>query len=74
MDGFIGAHVHSCIRWNLLEKKIGGQIFFDISQKKWLGQLVVPVSVFGPHSTRGAGVKMFKDFGLPSEVVCELGS
>ena len=42
--------------------------------KKLLQQLGVPVSVFGPHSTRGAAVKMFKDFGLPSEVVCELGS
>jgi hypothetical protein len=42
--------------------------------KKLLAQLGVPVSVFGPHSTRGAGVKMLKDFGLPSEVVCELGS
>ena len=42
--------------------------------KKLLAGLGVPVSVFGPHSTRGAAVKMFKDFGLPSEVVCELGS
>jgi len=42
--------------------------------KNLLKQLGVPVSVFGPHSTRGAARKMFKDFGLPSEVVCELGS
>ena len=42
--------------------------------KKLLAGLGVPVSVFGPHSTRGAAVKMFKEFGLPSEVVCELGS
>ena len=32
------------------------------------------MSAFGPHSTRGAAVKMFKSLGLPSEVVCELGS
>ena len=42
--------------------------------KLWLKRLGVPVSVFGPHSTRGAAVKMLKDFGLPSEVVCELGA
>ena len=42
--------------------------------KKLLQQVGVPVSVFGPHSTRGAGVKMYKDFGLPSEIVCELGA
>ena len=39
-----------------------------------LHSLGVPMSVFGPHSTRGAGVKMFKKFGLSSETVCELGS
>jgi len=39
-----------------------------------LCQLGVPVSVFGPHSTRGAGVRMFKNLGLASEVVCELGA
>ena len=39
-----------------------------------LQHLGVPMSVFGPHSTRGAGVKMFKKFGVSSEVVCELGA
>ena len=28
---------------------------------------------FGPHSTRGAGVKLYKSLGLTSEQVCELG-
>ena len=40
--------------------------------KKLLSELGVPMSVYGPHSTRGASVKMFKSVGLPSEVVCEL--
>ena len=28
---------------------------------------------WGPHSTRGAGVQMFKNAGLSSEVVCQIG-
>ena len=42
--------------------------------KKMLADLGVPVGSFGPHSTRGAGVKMFKELGLSSEVVSEIGS
>ena len=41
--------------------------------KRALQRLGVPTSVFAPHSTRGAAVKMFKSLGVPSEVVCELG-
>ena len=38
-----------------------------------LSSLGVPTNVFGPHSTRGAGVKMYKALGFSSEIVCELG-
>ena len=41
--------------------------------RQLLLKMDVPMSVFGPHSTRGAAVKMFEKFGLSSEVVCELG-
>ena len=41
--------------------------------KHALEKLGVPISVFGPHSSRGAGVKMYKALGLSSEHVCELG-
>jgi hypothetical protein len=33
----------------------------------------VNTRAWGPHSTRGAAVRMFKDMGLSSEHVCELG-
>ena len=39
-----------------------------------LRRMGVPTGVFGAHSTRGAAVKMYKSMGLPSELVCELGS
>ena len=45
-----------------------GRITKDI-----LAQLGIPITVFGPHSTRGAAVKMYKALGLSSEQVCELG-
>ena len=38
-----------------------------------LSSLGVPMSVWGPHSTRGAGVLMYKQMGLSSEEVCEIG-
>ena len=41
--------------------------------KKVLTKLGVPTQFFGPHSTRGAGVSMYKEFGFPSETVCEIG-
>ena len=41
--------------------------------KLLLHRLGVPVRFWGPHSTRGAGVRMYKDLGLSSEEVCELG-
>ena len=41
--------------------------------RKVLASLGVDVKKFGPHSTRGAGVKMFKELGLSSEQVCQLG-
>jgi hypothetical protein len=54
--------------WKALSANSIGRITRQILQK-----LGVPMSVFGPHSTRGAGVKMFKKLGLSSDVVCELG-
>ena len=33
----------------------------------------VPSSVWGPHSTRGAGVGLMKKLGLSAEEVCEIG-
>ena len=30
-------------------------------------------NIWGPHSTRGAGVTMYKELGLSSEEVCEIG-
>ena len=33
----------------------------------------IPIQEFGPHSTRGAGVAMYKNLGLSSEAVCEVG-
>ena len=41
--------------------------------KNILQKLGVPMNIFGPHSTRGASVKMYKSLGLTSEIVCELG-
>ena len=41
--------------------------------KKALQKLGVDMRHFGPHSTRGAAVKMFKTLGLSSEEVCQLG-
>ena len=65
----------------------GGPIFLNLNPlhplsansigritKQLLASLGVPVSVFGPQSTRGAAVKNFKHLGLNSETVCELGS
>ena len=31
------------------------------------------MSVFGAHSTKGAGVSFYKRMGLSSEIVCEIG-
>ena len=33
----------------------------------------VSTSMWGSHSTRGAGVRLYKALGLPSEGVCEIG-
>ena len=41
--------------------------------KNLLKKLGVPMEVFGPHSTRGAGVKFYKDLEPSSEQVCGLG-
>ena len=41
--------------------------------RKGLQQLGLDISVWKPHSTRGAGVTMFKKLGLTSEEVCEVG-
>ena len=36
-------------------------------------KLGVPTNFRGPHSTRGAGVSFYKQLGLTSEEVCEIG-
>ena len=41
--------------------------------KNLLAEHGVPMSVFGAHSTRGAGVAYYKKLGLSSEHVAELG-
>ena len=41
--------------------------------KSLLSEFGIPTNVFGPHSTRGAAVKMFKQFGLSSDQVAQLG-
>ena len=41
--------------------------------KTLLAQHGVPMSVYGAHSTRGAGVQYYKQLGLSSEQVAELG-
>ena len=38
-----------------------------------LRRLGIPVNVWKPHSTRGAGVGMYKKLGMSSEEVCEIG-
>ena len=40
---------------------------------KMLSSLGLPKGVWGAHSTRGAGVTMYKELGLSSEQVCEIG-
>ena len=35
--------------------------------------LGVYVEACGPHSTRGAGVKLYRELGLTAEQVCEIG-
>ena len=44
--------------------------FFD---KNFFGPEGVEHVSVGAHSTRGAGVGMYKSLGLPSEQVCEIG-
>ena len=41
--------------------------------RKLLADLGVPTKIWGPHSTRGAGVQLYKYLGLNSEEVCEIG-
>ena len=33
----------------------------------------IDTSIWGPHSTRGAGVQFYKNLGMTSEHVCEIG-
>ena len=70
-----------------LQSKPGGPVFLSLNPpfqplsansigritRQLLLRLGVPMAIFGPHSTRGAAVKMFKKLGLSSEIVCELG-
>ena len=37
-----------------------------------LQQFGIPASFWGPHSTRGAVVQLYKKLGLTSEEVCEI--
>ena len=41
--------------------------------KQALSSLGIPMQIWKAHSTRGAGVAMYKNLGLTSEQVCELG-
>ena len=41
--------------------------------RKMLQNLGIATKLWGPHSTRGAGVKFYKKLGLTSEEVCEIG-
>jgi hypothetical protein len=41
--------------------------------KKVLSKFGIDTSFWGPHSTRGAGVQLYKKLGLNSEEVCEVG-
>ena len=41
--------------------------------KTLLTDFGIPTKYFGPHSTRGAAVKMFKNFGLSSDQMAQLG-
>ena len=41
--------------------------------KRLLEKFGVATGVWGPHSTRGAGVGLYKTLGLSSETVCEIG-
>ena len=41
--------------------------------KQELAKLGIDISVWKPHATRGAGVTMYKNMGLTSEQVCEIG-
>ena len=54
--------------WNPLSANSVGSL-----TAKMLAKLGLPKGIWGPHSTRGAGVKMYKELGLSSEQVCEIG-
>ena len=41
--------------------------------KTALEKLGVPTNFWGPHFTSGAGVSFYKQLGLTSEEVCEIG-
>ena len=41
--------------------------------KRILSKNGIPPQFWGAHSTRGAGVTMYKNLGLSSEQVCEIG-
>ena len=41
--------------------------------KRLLAKFGVSTTVWGPHSTRGAGVLHYKSLGMTSEEVCEIG-
>ena len=41
--------------------------------RRILASMGVRTTVWGPHSTRGAGVLMYKGLGLSAEEVCEVG-
>ena len=41
--------------------------------KALLAENGIPTQIWGAHSTRGAGVLLYKSLGLTSEEVCEIG-
>jgi hypothetical protein len=80
--------LHRYIELTVNQGRPGGPVFLALAPphrplsansigritQQLLKDLGVPVAVFGAHSTRGAAVKMYKNLGVSSEIVCELGS
>jgi len=70
-----------------LQGKSGGPVFLSLQApwkplsanalgsitKREMKRLGLPTDVWQPHSTRGAGVLLYKKWGFSSEEVCEIG-
>ena len=53
-------------------RALGSEAIASVT-KRFLSSCGVRMDVWGPHSTRGAGVAFYRKLGLSSEEVCELG-